>query len=255
MKAIFPMKVMNISQSYKQGNHVKHWKNAEKGRKDYPIDICGEDSGQSVLYCPIDCKITFIQAKNTKNWTNKMILVSTCKADTPKYGNTQIFFKVVHFPYSNVKKYGLKVGKTFKQGEPFCTEGRDAFSSGNHIHFTCGTGYADNSIPNKAQVYVANGDNKYPENILWVDTDFTTIKNAGGIKWKTFKKVIVQYYKKYTGKSVSIVDALNSIKVDSSFAHRKKIAKANNIKLYTGLPSQNKKMLDLLKKGKLIKEG
>lgn len=61
------------------------------------------------------------------------------------------------------------------------------------------------------------------------------------------------YYKKYTGKSMSIVDALNSIGVNSSYINRKKIAKANGIKLYVGSAKQNTKMLDLLKKGKLVK--
>ena len=256
MKPIFPMKVMNISQSYKQGNHIPHWKNAERGRKDYPIDICGADSGRDILYAPCPCKITFIQAKNSKNWTNKMILVSTEKVDTPKYGKTQIFFKCVHFPYSNVKKYGLKVGKTFKAYEPFCTEGSDNMSSGNHIHFSCGIGYADNSVPNKNGKYVAKGDNKYPENILWVDTDFTKIKNAGNLKWHTFKKEVkpsVSYYKKCASKYTSLADALNSIGVDSSFSYRKRIAKVNGISAYVGLPSQNRKMLELLKQGKLIK--
>lgn len=255
-KAIFPMKYMNVSQSYEQGNHIYHWMNADKGRADYPIDICGADGGQDVLVAPTDCKITMIEAKNSKNWTNKMIIVSTCKVDTPKYGKTQVFFKFVHFPYSNVKKYDLKIGKTFKQGEPICTEGKDNFSTGNHIHLTCGVGYADKSVPNRNQVYVANGDNKYPESIMYVDKDFTTrIIKDGKIKWKYFKEEVKVYYKKYTGKSTSIVDALKAIKVDSSFSHRKKIAKANGIKLYTGLPSQNKKMLELLKKGKLVKEG
>ena len=62
-----------------------------------------------------------------------------------------------------------------------------------------------------------------------------------------------KYYKKYTGKSNSIVDALNSLKIDSSFSHRRKIAKANGIKLYVGTTKQNEKMLNLLKQGKLIK--
>lgn len=61
------------------------------------------------------------------------------------------------------------------------------------------------------------------------------------------------YYKKYTGNSKSIVDALASIGVDSSFNNRKKIAKANNITNYSGTPQQNTKLLDLLKSGKLIK--
>ncbi len=256
MKPIFPMKVMNISQTYNGSGHKKHWKGAERGHKDYPIDICGADSGRDTLYTPCPCKITFIQAKNSKDWTNKMILVSTEKVDTPKYGKTQIFFKCVHFPYSNVKKYGLKVGKTFKAYEPFCNEGSDNHSTGNHIHFSCGIGYADKSIVNKNGKYVANGDNKYPENILWVDLDFTKIKNGGNLNWKTFKKEIkpsVSYYKKCASKYTSLVDALKSIKVDSSFSYRKKIAKANGIKAYVGLPSQNSKMLKLLKEGKLIK--
>lgn len=254
MKPIFPMKVMNISQTYNQGNHVPHWKGAERGRKDYPIDITGKDAGRDMLYAPCNCKITFIQAKNSLNWTNKMILVSTEKVETVKFGTKQIFFKCVHFPYSNVKKYGLKVGKTFRQGEAFCTEGKDNYSTGNHIHFSCGIGYADKSIPNKNGKYVANGDNKYPENILWVDTDFTIIKNAGGLKWHVYKKEIIQYYKKCSSKYTSLVDALKSIGVDSSFSHRKKIANANGIKVYIGTAKQNSTLLKLLIEGKLKKE-
>lgn len=61
------------------------------------------------------------------------------------------------------------------------------------------------------------------------------------------------YYKKYTGSSVSIVDALKAIGVDSSMTNRKKIAKANGISNYTGTSSQNTKLLNLLKQGKLKK--
>jgi hypothetical protein len=63
-----------------------------------------------------------------------------------------------------------------------------------------------------------------------------------------------KYYPKYTGKSVSIVDALVSLGIDASFTHRKKIAKANSITAYVGTAKQNTKMLNLLKAGKLIKE-
>jgi hypothetical protein len=44
------------------------------------------------------------------------------------------------------------------------------------------------------------------------------------------------YFPKYTGNSGSIVDALDSLKYDSSYTYRKKIAKANGITAYTGLP-------------------
>ena len=62
-----------------------------------------------------------------------------------------------------------------------------------------------------------------------------------------------KYFKKYTGKSVSIVDALASIGEKSSYEYRKTVAKANGITGYTGTPTQNTKMLNLLKQGKLIK--
>lgn len=63
------------------------------------------------------------------------------------------------------------------------------------------------------------------------------------------------YYKKYTGSTDSIVTALNSIGVDSSYSNREKIAKANGINGYSGTASQNTKMLSLLKQGKLKKAG
>ena len=63
----------------------------------------------------------------------------------------------------------------------------------------------------------------------------------------------VSYYPKYTGNSVSIVDGLQAIGVDSSFANRQKIAKKNGIMGYRGSTEQNNKLLSLLKKGKLIK--
>ncbi len=188
-KAIFPMHYMNISQSYNEGNHIPHWQGASKGKADYPIDICGMDAGRDYFYAPCDCKITFIQAKNTKKWTNKMILVSTSKVKTPRYGTTQIFFKVVHFLYEDVKKYGLKVGKTFKKGQIICREGKDNYSTGNHIHLSQGIGYANKSIYNKPiwkknRKLVANGDNKYPQSIFYLDTKFTKkIIRDAGIKW------------------------------------------------------------------------
>ena len=65
------------------------------------------------------------------------------------------------------------------------------------------------------------------------------------------------YYGKYTGRSTSIVTALNSMKIDSSKAFRAKLAVANGIvsktSQYTGTASQNSALLKLLKAGKLKK--
>lgn len=51
----------------------------------------------------------------------------------------------------------------------------------------------------------------------------------------------------------SFVDALKSLGVDSSFAHRKQIALANGFASYKGTAQQNKNLLTFLKQGLLIK--
>lgn len=58
-------------------------------------------------------------------------------------------------------------------------------------------------------------------------------------------------YYKSDYKGLSFVDGLKSIGVDSSFANRKRIAKANGIDNYTGSAIQNIKLLNMLKKGNL----
>lgn len=63
----------------------------------------------------------------------------------------------------------------------------------------------------------------------------------------------IGYYPVYTGNSVSIVDSLKAVGIDSSYENRKKIADKNGITDYTGNAEQNSTMLSLLKKGKLIK--
>ena len=61
------------------------------------------------------------------------------------------------------------------------------------------------------------------------------------------------YYPKYNGISNSLVDALKSLNIDSSFSNRKKIANKNGINIYLGTAKQNILLFNLLKLGKLKK--
>lgn len=63
----------------------------------------------------------------------------------------------------------------------------------------------------------------------------------------------VTYYPACASSYSSIVEALNSIGVDSSLANRKSIAALNGISGYTGTAAQNTELLNKLKKGVLIK--
>lgn len=64
---------------------------------------------------------------------------------------------------------------------------------------------------------------------------------------------ITNYYPAISSDYNSIVEALKSIGVDSSFNNRKKIAVKNGINNYTGTATQNVELLDKLKAGRLIK--
>lgn len=77
------------------------------------------------------------------------------------------------------------------------------------------------------------------------------VNELSGIKTNSAPKV--NYYARYSGKTSSIVTALNSLGIGSSFANRKNIAKVNGISSYTGTAAQNINLLNLLKQGKLIK--
>lgn len=89
----------------------------------------------------------------------------------------------------------------------------------------------------------------------------TVIKNKGKngfveqttTKTTTTSKPKITYLANKSYKGSSIVDALKQINVNNSFSYRYKLANKNGIKLYVGSASQNTQLLNLLKKGKLIK--
>lgn len=62
-----------------------------------------------------------------------------------------------------------------------------------------------------------------------------------------------KYYDKYKGNSPYISEALEELGIDGSYSYRKVIAKTNNITMYIGTKAQNTKILELLKKGLLLR--
>lgn len=95
------------------------------------------------------------------------------------------------------------------------------------------------------------GAKLYKGDILVTKTKGHTVIVTEGEPEKERKK---KTYPKYTGSSLSIVDALQAVgETDTGMKHRKAIAQANNIGGYTGTTAQNNKLLQLIKAGKLIK--
>ena len=70
---------------------------------------------------------------------------------------------------------------------------------------------------------------------------------------ETILNKTILYYPACENSFISLVDALNSIGVDSSYSNRKSIAELNGISNYSGTAEQNIELVNKLKNGILIK--
>lgn len=86
-------------------------------------------------------------------------------------------------------------------------------------------------------------------NAIQKATSTSTTKASTSTSVGTTKTTTSTLKTNYTGNS--IVDGLKSAGVNSSYAYREQLAKANGITNYTGSASQNTALLDKLKKGTL----
>lgn len=140
--------------------------------------------------------------------------------------------------YKNTATKVLSIGK-LSQAVPGCALWRQG-----HIGVYIGDGYCIEAKGSAYGVVKTKASQGGWTHILWLcDIDYG----------KTEAAPKVTYFPKCTYKGYSIVDGLKSIKAQSSFTYRTKIAKVNGIKAYLGTASQNSKLLFLLKEGKLIK--
>lgn len=128
-----------------------------------------------------------------------------------------------------------KVGETVKINGVYTSS-----TSDNKLKPAVTTGTITKIIESARNPYLLNDGN-----IGWVNDDC--------IVTTTTSKPSVEYYPIPNYKGSSIVDALNSIGVDSSYDNRKKIAQKNNVRDYKGTATQNNQMLAKLKAGRLIK--
>ena len=133
------------------------------------------------------------------------------------------------------------------------------FTTANAVTKLNATKLFEKAIPYTPTVALYTGDilcTKTKGHIVIV-TDGNTRAITSAPKQETVSKPsIVQnsvcYFPRYNGASASLVDALNSLSINSSMACRKIIASKNGINDYNGSAQQNQKLLTLLKQGKLI---
>ena len=201
-KFYFCQETMNVTQNYNgTTSHLYHWYKS-KNYADYPIDIAGIDGGQSAVFCPVKMKVNAIRGIGDKNYTNTIWLESVNQVQTPS-GICKVFMALTHWNDNDsaIKKH--PVGSIVNAGEIICYEGKDGCTA-NHIHLVCGNadkGTGNTLIKNSNGKWVSNGYCMKPEELMYINDDFTKCKNSGGLVFKSMPKETI-YKKGDSGKEV-----------------------------------------------------
>ena len=123
-------------------------------------DFNGRSAQDQVdLLAPYDCKVMAIAT-----YDNTIFFESLEEVETPT-GKFKCWFMCSHMNDNDFKRYGMKVGKVFKQGEACYTEGNKGLGNGGyHIHMEQGTGrFGGGSSPyyKSSDTYYFNGKYYY----------------------------------------------------------------------------------------------
>ena len=151
------------------------------------------------------------------------------------------------FLHYHLDSYKVRAGQSVKSGTLLGYTGKTGKATGVHLHLGIRdlTRLSDNQIKHMTWALLRS--------CAYIDPEKLYYAAPGTSVSKPTQASSASYYPKYTGKSVSLVDALKFLKIDSSFSNRKKIAVKNGIKAYLGTAKQNTQMLTLLKQGRLKK--
>ena len=178
---IYPTKTLLISQNYT--DTYSHYKNYLGTPRDFPIDETSGEAGRSYFYTPCDeVVVKRIWGVGTGG-TNTIWLQSTSKVTTPTFTD-YVTIMIIH-PNDDTLK-NIKVGDTFKRGEPIFLEGNDGNATGYHFHISVSRGkyVAPGWQNNSLNGYVITGDSKKPEEVFFIDKDFTKVINNKNLKFK-----------------------------------------------------------------------
>lgn len=287
--AFFPMDVLRVTQGPGYAvDGVPACTYSHGGQHAY--DIAGKDGSKSPVYAPFSCTVKRIyNGKTTASKCNFTWYINTKRVKTLDgsiYDPGNLIFMTAHCDTANLNKYGIRVGASFAQGEICGYEG-NAGNVAAHCHLMVGRGpWTGTGWFNNNGGWEINNP-LFVHQVMWLRPT-CQILGTGGYPWTVLQDTTIpeypdepvpspepaqpeqptqpaeptqpvepeppagNYFPRYTGNTISIVTALASLGINSSFNYRAKIAAANNIAGYAGTPAQNTLMLNLLKQGVLV---
>ena len=178
----YPLKVMNITQGY--NDNYTHKRHSEGNLKDYPIDDACGSSNNSYFYCPCDEMVVKKVYGVGLRASNTIWLESTTPVITPTFTD-YITIMIVHPEDKDLKN--VYVGRKYQRNEVLFPKGADGFATGPHFHITLGRGKMSGSgwAKNNLGLWIlkTTGYNIKPEHGMFIDKNFTTIKNTRNIEF------------------------------------------------------------------------
>lgn len=225
------------------------------------IDIVASDRSETNIIALESGTVTTVvnNIKSTNHKSKGLDTYGNYVKIKQKNGKTALY---AHMKYGSIK---VNKGQYIEKGTIIGTIGETGNAYGKHLHLEIQTSnnVKENPIISlNAQVDNPSVTEKQTKNI---PTSQNSIQNNNHTKHtpkieETIKQENIsssntsnEYLNAKNYKHGSIVDALKSIGINSSYNYRKKLAQANNIKNYHGSYFQNIQMLNLLKQGKLKK--
>ena len=178
----YPLKVMNITQRY--NDNYTHKRHSEGNLKDYPIDDACGSGNNSYFYCPCDEMVVKKVYGVGLRASNTVWLESTTPVITPTFTD-YITIMIVHPEDKDLKN--VYVGRKYQRNEVLFPKGADGFATGPHFHITLGRGKMSGSgwAKNNLGLWIlkTTGYNIKPEHGMFIDKNFTTIKNTRNIEF------------------------------------------------------------------------
>ena len=191
---IYPCNTMRITQNYKgKTSHLPHTQGTPK---DYPIAAGCSDTGKDYIFCPCDSMTVRRIYGVGENGTNTVWLQSDKKVSFADGTRDYFTMLITHPDDKDLKR--LYVGQKFNRKEKICREGKDG-ATANHMHISGGKGKIQGNgwVKNTKGKWVltVTGSTEKPENLFFIDTDFTKVLSVGGLNFRRLRDVDEDYPK------------------------------------------------------------
>ena len=260
-KLILPINKMSVTAGFKNANYYKKF-----GYKHYGIDVTSVGSDRTIW----GCGVGRILETGFDNVLGNVVVIRYDNCHIKNGTTKNLIQRLYHLNRIDVSK-GQSITKDTRIGL-YGSTGQHVTGTHLHIEFDTDVNYPTYSptLGTSSNIIKAGTDSVLnPADVMHIKSTAPDNQSVAGTSnsdcWASSDLSFPMYngtgetggtyYPTPNYNGTSLVEALKSIGVDSSFDNREKIANVNGISNYTGTQEQNETLLALLMKGQLKRPG